>query len=1193
MTSDPRPFSGSPPEDCPEPTWRHGDRSAALARYGVLGTPREATFDRIASLAATLLDAPIAVVNFVGSDRQWLKAEIGIGVQDVPLDVSICRHAILEPGIMVVPDLGADPRFAGNPLVAAAGGLRFYAGALLETPDGLPIGAVAVLDRRPRPEGISDHQRDTLRGLAEQVMAQLEARRAAAVATEQAKLLEMIAKGRPLEECLTEVTAAIGRLLPGTKACVLVPDEAGRVFARTFSAEVPLAFREKIHGAEIGEFAIGTCGVVVWAGKPVSCPDISSEGPWAQVWRDLCLAQGFRSVHSEPAIGTDGTTLASLALYFTDARALTSVEREGAVFGARIVAAALERDRAARAIAESEERYRLVVESARDFAIITLDLGGVITGWNSGAGRMLGYAETEAIGLPGAMLFTADDRETGQPEAELRLARTEGRAETERWLRRSDGSLFWGSAVVTRLANGHARGYVMILQDRSREREAAARLRASAARQAFRADLAERLRAADGTSAILQAACKALGTHLGASVVSYAELDEATQCLVVEDEWVAPGAIGAHRLRLEHRGPDIDAGLRAGRTAVVGDTLAATRTAGGQPVQAALRCRAFLEAPILRGGRFAGIISVVSETPRDWTAAEIALVEEVADRTRAALDRARAGLELQDSETRLRLATEASEVGLWDVDTVNDVLIWPARVKAMFGISADAPVSMADFHAGLHPDDRDATIASYTAAADPARRRLYDVEYRTIGKEDGIVRWVAAKGRGVFDETGRCVRMIGTAIDVTARKAVEADLARSRAELQRLNEGLEARVREEIAARQAAQAQLAHAQRMEALGQLAGGIAHDINNVLQAVSGGAALIEKRPADPAAVRRLARMVGEAAERGSAVTRRLLAFSRRGDLRAETVDPVTLLADMRDILVHALGAGIGVRVDAPAELPQMLADKGQLETVLVNLAANARDAMDGKGSIVLDASLEQAPRSVLPARMPPLKPGAYVRLVVADSGPGMSPDVLERATEPFFTTKPSGRGTGLGLAMARGFAEQSGGALLVESEVGRGTRVSLWFPVAELAPASDRAGAPRELDADRTHRILLVDDETLVREITAEGLERAGFCVLAADGSAAAVELLEQGEAVDALVSDLSMPGMDGVTLIREAQRRRPGLPAILLTGFATNAAELAIGGAVTGTFSLLRKPITAAALAERVSVMLAGAEAGPR
>jgi len=574
---------------------------------------------------------------------------------------------------------------------------------------------------------------------------------------------------------------------------------------------------------------------------------------------------------------------------------------------------------------------------------------------------------------------------------------------------------------------------------------------------------------------------------------------------------------------------------------------------------------------------------------RDRTAAELGGL--VASRTRE-LEAANRALQaesaLRESEDRLRLATEAAEVGFWDVDLLGDRLTWPARVKEMFGISAEVPVSMRDFYHGLHPEDRDATAAAFAAACDPRQRAVYDAEYRTVGKEDGVVRWVAAKGRAVFDASGRAVRVVGTAIDITARKTAEAALARSEAELRSLNEALEARVREEVAAREEAQARAAQSQRMEALGQLAGGVAHDFNNVLQAVAGGARLIEARNTDAERVRRLARMIAEAARRGASVTRRLLAFSRRADLRAEAVDVATLFEDMREILSHTLGAGIEVRVQLPSPLPPLLADKGQLETVLVNLAANARDAMRGAGAITLSGIVEEVPRRAGgQIRSATLKPGTYLRLSVSDTGAGMDAATLARAAEPFFTTKPLGKGTGLGLAMARGFAEQSGGSLGIESSPGRGTTIRLWLP-ATAGEALSRPGtlAMRELrqGAGRA-RVLLVDDEALVREITTEGLEAAGCAVLGVGSAAEAIEFLESGQPVDLLITDLSMPGMDGIALIREAQRRRPGLRALLLTGFATDAAELAIGGTIRGTFSLLRKPIEPTVLAERAAVLM--------
>ena len=297
----------------------------------------------------------------------------------------------------------------------------------------------------------------------------------------------------------------------------------------------------------------------------------------------------------------------------------------------------------------------------------------------------------------------------------------------------------------------------------------------------------------------------------------------------------------------------------------------------------------------------------------------------------------------------------------------------------------------------------------------------------------------------------------------------------------------------------------------------------------------------------------------------------------------MDAATLLAGLREILAHTLGAGISIHVQAAPGLPPLLADRGQLETVLINLAANARDAMAGSGSLTFAAVRETLAGSA--AESAALPPESYLCLAISDTGEGMAPEVLARASEPFFTTKPQGKGTGLGLAMARGFAEQSGGALAIESEPGSGTTVRLWLPLAAASADDSPAAGNAPATSDGRHRILLVDDEPLVREITAEQLEAAGFAVIPLGGGIEALARLQAGEAADLLLSDLSMSGMDGLTLIRHAQALRPALPAILLTGYATEAAELAVGGALSGSFTLLRKPVEGNALVARILALL--------
>ena len=421
------------------------------------------------------------------------------------------------------------------------------------------------------------------------------------------------------------------------------------------------------------------------------------------------------------------------------------------------------------------------------------------------------------------------------------------------------------------------------------------------------------------------------------------------------------------------------------------------------------------------------------------------------------------------------------------------------------------------------------------------------------------------------------------------RDRTEAGLRQGKARLREVNLSLEAQVAQEVAAREAAQAKLAMAQRMQALGQLAGGVAHDFNNLLQAVSSGTRLLYQRAGDPEAVRRLAAIVGDAADRGAAVTRRLLAFAQRSELAAEPLDAAQVLAALQEVLAHTLGNAAEVHVEVEAGLPPFLADRSQLETVLVHLATNARDAMQPGGGVLTFFATRQAISSgdVHPAG---LAQGRYVCLCVSDTGAGMDAPTLARAFEPFFTTKPIGKGTGLGLAIARGFIEQSGGALSITSAPGGGTTVLLWLPQAEdsLKPVPvDRTRVPRRDRAakTRTPRILLVDDDAAVRELLAEELIRRDFHVEQAEEGAAALEHFGDGGAVDLLVSDLSMPGMDGLALITAVQQRRPSLPAILLTGYAREGVSLSVGAAVRPAYTLLCKPVRARQLCDCIARLL--------
>ena len=552
-------------------------------------------------------------------------------------------------------------------------------------------------------------------------------------------------------------------------------------------------------------------------------------------------------------------------------------------------------------------------------------------------------------------------------------------------------------------------------------------------------------------------------------------------------------------------------------------------------------------------------------------------------------DRKRVEVALQESEALLRAVLEQIPAAVTILKRPDGRVALRSRFsETSLGPPPDRPpqdrpASLG--RAGEHPDGRPYALEEY-----PAWRALYRgetvmAEPLLFRRPDGGLMELEIYAAPIRDAAGAIIAAVVAAFDMTERSQARRVLAQSNAEL-------EARVRAEVAAREAAQTRAAQAERIQALGQLAGGIAHDFNNILQAVEGAAALIERRPHDEAGVRRMARLLSEAVSRGASITRRLLTFGRRADLRAEPLEVAAMLGGMQEIFAHTLGAGIEVEVRLADDVPPVLADRGQLETALVNLATNARDAMPGGGRLTLAATAEIMPADGSPHPLG-LAPGRYVRISLADAGTGMDATTLARATEPFFTTKPSGAGTGLGLPMVRGFVEQSGGKLDIASSPGTGTTVSLYLPAAEGAGVvaatepKDAGEAPAPGPAATVvARILLVDDEDLLREVLAEQLEDAGYEVQMVANGADALALLAADERVDLLITDLSMPGMDGLAVIRAARDVRPGLPTVLLTGYAGESAAIAADAATTGSFSLLRKPIRLRELTDRLQSLLA-------
>ena len=378
----------------------------------------------------------------------------------------------------------------------------------------------------------------------------------------------------------------------------------------------------------------------------------------------------------------------------------------------------------------------------------------------------------------------------------------------------------------------------------------------------------------------------------------------------------------------------------------------------------------------------------------------------------------------------------------------------------------------------------------------------------------------------------------------------------ARARLEELNElaaDLEQRVEERTAEREAAMAQLHEAQKLETLGQLTGGVAHDFNNLLTPITGALDLLHRKygHADERSERLLSNAL-QAADRAKTLLQRLLGFARRQSLQTQPVDISALLGGMRDLISSSVGPTIDLRLRHEPDLPSAVIDPNQLELAILNLCVNARDAMPDGGPLTILAE----ELAIGPGSSPRLKPGLYVRLSVIDAGSGMDSETLARAVEPFYSTKEVGRGTGLGLSMVHGLAAQLGGALELTSAPGEGTRVDLYLPVADdIAPAERRPASDAVPAIGRRLRVLLIDDEELVRTATAEMIRDLGHSVVEASGGAEALAQLDRRLGVDVVVTDYKMPGIDGGELARRIAQTHPHTPVLLITGYAGPADQL--------------------------------------
>ncbi len=487
--------------------------------------------------------------------------------------------------------------------------------------------------------------------------------------------------------------------------------------------------------------------------------------------------------------------------------------------------------------------------------------------------------------------------------------------------------------------------------------------------------------------------------------------------------------------------------------------------------------------------------------------------------TRDLTERREAQEALRRSEERFRLLVEGvSDYAIYMIDPVGTITSWNRGAERFKGYSA-AEIMGQNF-ARFYPEaDRLAGHPSRALSIASSEGR-YEAEGWRVRK-DGSQFWAHVVIDAIHSPEGELIGFAKITRDLTERREAQKAL-------------------------EEAQEAIFQTQKMEAIGKLTGGIAHDFNNLLAVIVGSLDLAQQRLASGADVSRYLDNAMTAAERGATLTQRMLAFARKQELKLQSVDCPALVQAMAELLRTTLGAAISVETHFPRQLNAVLADPAQLELALLNLAVNARDAMPEGGRLTIRA-VEQA---LSVGERPDLEGGNYVCLTVADDGEGMDKDTLERAREPFFTTKGVGKGTGLGLSMVHGFAQQCGGSLTITSEPAQGTRVSLWLPLAPgetAAPLEAVTGAPPEtLLAPMV--ILAVDDDDLVLTNTAGMLEHMGHTVFRAASGADALRILEEGD-VDLVITDHAMPKMTGAQLADAVEALRPGMPVIIVTGFA--------------------------------------------
>lgn len=675
-------------------------------------------------------------------------------------------------------------------------------------------------------------------------------------------------------------------------------------------------------------------------------------------------------------------------------------------------------------------------------------------------------------------------------------------------------------------------------------------------RQSVLMELGDLLRGQPDSITIVTAAVRALGMTLNVTRAAFLTVEPGSQYATVERYW-SDGTLSEYseRMRFADYG-DFIYDLQNDELVVVEDVLHDTRTAAQASNLQLMRIQSLVCVPLQEQGRFSAALILLQDQPRQWAEEDISFIREVADRAWTADERMRAERALRASEEQFRTLADNMSQFAWMADPAGRIYWYNKRWYDYTGTTLEAMRALG-WRSVHHPDHHVRVSASMKRAV--AIGSIWEETFPLRGK-DGQYRWFLSRAVPIRDDLGRVTQWFGTNTDITAQVAAEEAL-------RELNDTLERRVAErtrelaeinhllhvEMSERERAEETLRHAQKMEAIGQLTGGLAHDFNNMLTGVLGGLDLIQRRIAS-GRVNDLDRYVDAAtssANRAAALTHRLLAFARRQSLDPRPVDVNQLVQSMEDMLRRTMAEHIQFETRLQPETWLAYTDAHQLENALLNLVINARDAMSHGGRLTIQTGCVQISSS----QPDSLEPGDYVTLSVADNGSGMPAEVVTKAFDPFFTTKPIGQGTGLGLSMVYGFVKQTGGHVRIDSTLGEGTLITLFLPRNKARSQQQDVLERRTVEvecAQSDETVLVVEDEAAVRMLVVEVLEELGYRVLEALDGHTAMPFLQSDQRIDLLVSDFGLPGINGRQLAEIARQHRPELRVLFITGYAPNA-----------------------------------------